>query len=153
MIQTNRRRRLRKVGESTSSLEIISNYRISNPSNKQRSQDANEHFIVYSPTINTMAQDAVPHVSHDPESQTTDTSNEETPLLTESTEHESDHEEEEDVPAPEKKEPSWYIWRISWAIFAALVLAVFIKGWVDSGGDVEVGHHGSMSHNSAQLTL
>jgi hypothetical protein len=37
-----------------------------------------------------------------------------------------------------KKQASWYIWRAFWAIVATLVLAVFIKGWVDAGGDVDV---------------
>jgi uncharacterized membrane protein YraQ (UPF0718 family) len=36
-------------------------------------------------------------------------------------------------------EVSWYLWRIFWAVVGALVLGVFIKGWVDAGGDVEVG--------------
>lgn len=38
----------------------------------------------------------------------------------------------------DKKPTSWYLWRIFWAILAALVLAVFIKGWVDADGDVNV---------------
>ncbi|KAL5092352.1 hypothetical protein Trisim1_001608 [Trichoderma cf. simile WF8] len=36
----------------------------------------------------------------------------------------------------DKKPTSWYLWRIFWVILAALVLAVFIKGWVDADGDV-----------------
>jgi hypothetical protein len=38
----------------------------------------------------------------------------------------------------EKKSARWYLWRIFWVIAAALVLAVFIKGWIDADGDVNV---------------
>ncbi|KAH6608596.1 hypothetical protein Trco_001942 [Trichoderma cornu-damae] len=38
-----------------------------------------------------------------------------------------------------KKSARWYLWRIFWAIVAALVLAVFIRGWIDADGDVSVG--------------
>ncbi|KAH7304310.1 mitochondrial carrier domain-containing protein [Stachybotrys elegans] len=30
----------------------------------------------------------------------------------------------------------WYLWRITWIIIFGLLLAVFIKGWVDAGSDV-----------------
>lgn len=33
---------------------------------------------------------------------------------------------------------SWYLWRIFWAVVAALILAVFIKGWIDAGADGDV---------------
>jgi len=33
---------------------------------------------------------------------------------------------------------SWYFWRIFWFIVAVLIIAVFVKGWVDAGGDVDV---------------
>lgn len=45
-------------------------------------------------------------------------------------------------PSPDHHEPaepaakrtkSWWAWRIFWTIAAALVLAVFIKGWIDAG--------------------
>lgn len=32
---------------------------------------------------------------------------------------------------------SWYVWRAVWTLVAALILFVFIKGWVDAGGDVD----------------
>lgn len=37
-------------------------------------------------------------------------------------------------PPPEKQQRtrSWWAWRIFWAILAAAVLAVFIKGWIDA---------------------
>lgn len=38
----------------------------------------------------------------------------------------------------EKKSARWYLWRAFWVIAAALVLAVFIKGWIDADGDVNV---------------
>jgi len=74
----------------------------------------------------------------DPENQTNIESNEQTPLLDD---HQSDQDPDQDPDqkGPEKKPASWYIWRIFWAIVAAFVLAVFIKGWVDAGGDVDVG--------------
>jgi uncharacterized membrane protein YraQ (UPF0718 family) len=74
----------------------------------------------------------------DPENQTNIASNEQTPLLDD---HQSDQDRDEDPDqkGPEKKRASWYIWRIFWAIVAALILAVFIKGWIDAGGDVDVG--------------
>lgn len=65
------------------------------------------------------------------------TSNEETPLL-------SDHQSEEHPevngpePEPERRKASWYIWRVLWVIVAGLILAAFIKGWIDAGGDVDV---------------
>ena len=48
---------------------------------------------------------------------------------------------EEQEPDPKKPEPtpaSWYLWRIFWVIVGALILAVFIKGWIDAGSDVNV---------------
>ncbi|KAG8733069.1 hypothetical protein FRC11_008904 [Ceratobasidium sp. 423] len=35
-------------------------------------------------------------------------------------------------PPPEPRTKSWYAWRIFWAVFAAVVLGVFIKGWIDA---------------------
>ncbi|KAK7753179.1 hypothetical protein SLS62_004912 [Diatrype stigma] len=37
-------------------------------------------------------------------------------------------------PPPEKRQRtrSWWAWRVFWAILAAAVLAVFIKGWIDA---------------------
>jgi hypothetical protein len=61
-------------------------------------------------------------------------STEQTPLLAEqpqdSARDEADNEAE---PEPTPKRPkSWYAWRIFWAVLAIVILAVFIKGWVDS---------------------
>ncbi|CAF3455399.1 unnamed protein product [Fusarium graminearum] len=36
------------------------------------------------------------------------------------------------APTPEKRTRSWYAWRIFWTILVIVVLAVFIKGWIDS---------------------
>jgi hypothetical protein len=49
---------------------------------------------------------------------------------------------EEDDPAlnPPQKEPSriWqYVWRGFWAVVALLIVAVFVKGWIDAD-DVNV---------------
>ncbi|KAK8867604.1 mitochondrial carrier domain-containing protein [Apiospora arundinis] len=38
--------------------------------------------------------------------------------------------------SPRQRTRSWWFWRILWAVLAALVLAVFIKGWIDAK-DVE----------------
>ncbi|KAI1841540.1 hypothetical protein JX265_013505 [Neoarthrinium moseri] len=35
-------------------------------------------------------------------------------------------------PQQEKRTAKWYLWRAFWVILATLVLALFIKGWVDS---------------------
>ena len=54
---------------------------------------------------------------------------EQTPLLADQhavTEH------AETEPTPEKRPKSWYARRIFWAILAIVILAVFIKGWIDS---------------------
>jgi hypothetical protein len=29
-------------------------------------------------------------------------------------------------------------WRVAWAIFAVLVIALFVKGWIDAGSDTDV---------------
>ena len=66
---------------------------------------------------------------------------EQTPLIrdeqsVEEQEQEQGHDQDQKVPEPRRA--SWYIWRTFWLILAALVLTVFIKGWVDAGGDVDV---------------
>ena len=60
---------------------------------------------------------------------------EDTPLLDE---HLPDQRPDEDLPEQKQRQASWYAWRILWAILAALVLVVFVKGWIDAGGDVDV---------------
>jgi hypothetical protein len=62
-------------------------------------------------------------------------STEQTPLLADqpqdSTRDEADNEAEPE-PTPEKRPKRWYAWRIFWAVLVIIILAVFIKGWVDS---------------------
>jgi uncharacterized membrane protein YraQ (UPF0718 family) len=79
---------------------------------------------------------------------------EQTPLLDD---HQSDQQPDQPVENSKggsEKNASWYIWRIFWAIVAALVLAVFIKGWIDAGGDVDVGDQLMSRHyRTSSLTL
>ena len=56
-------------------------------------------------------------------------SDEQTPLLAD---QHPDTEHPETEPTPEKRPKSWYAWRIFWAVLAIVILAVFIKGWIDS---------------------
>jgi hypothetical protein len=66
------------------------------------------------------------------------TSHEQTSLLED---HQSDYqqsEENENENGYEQNKLGWYIWRIFWTIVAALVLVIYIKGWIDAGGDVDV---------------
>lgn len=66
---------------------------------------------------------------------------EETPLLaSQAEEGRNEHEEAALLEPPQsetRRTKSWWFWRILWTLLAALVLAVFIKGWVDAK-DVEV---------------
>lgn len=66
---------------------------------------------------------------------------EQTPLLaSQAEEGRSEHEEAALLEPPQsesKRTKSWWFWRILWAVLAALLLAVFIKGWVDAK-DVDV---------------
>lgn len=68
--------------------------------------------------------------------------NEQTPLLTEVRPDplpESESPLEEDEIEPKKSSnASWYLWRIFWFVVGVLFLTLFIKGWVDAGGDVDV---------------
>lgn len=77
---------------------------------------------------------------------------EETPLLAAAhDEGRDEHEQAELLEPPQsesKRTRSWWFWRILWTVLGALVLAVFIKGWIDAK-DVDVsfaqltcGHHG-----------
>lgn len=63
---------------------------------------------------------------------------EESPLLREVEPVALAEEQDDDQKDTETRRASWYIWRAFWLILAALVLTVFIKGWVDAGGDVDV---------------
>jgi hypothetical protein len=60
--------------------------------------------------------------------------NEETALL-------DDHQSDQQLDQNENKHrlASFYIWRVLWAIIAALVLGIFIKGWIDGSGYADVG--------------
>lgn len=60
--------------------------------------------------------------------------NEHTPLL------EDPHlDPQSDQSSQKHKRVNRYIWRIFWVIVAALVIGIFVKGWIDAGGDVDVG--------------
>ncbi|RYP47952.1 hypothetical protein DL768_006107 [Monosporascus sp. mg162] len=76
-------------------------------------------------------------------------SNEQTPLLSERRPSREEHEqtpllegqemprdEREQAallePPPEKRTRSWWFRRIFWAVIAAVIMAVFIKGWIDA---------------------
>ena len=81
-------------------------------------------------------------VDGDVENQTSTMADEQTPLLNDRHSGDVDDDqrpvdEEEDV-HEKKKKPSWYLWRIFWAIIVILMLAIFIKGWIDAGSDVNV---------------
>lgn len=67
---------------------------------------------------------------------------EETPLLAAAHDDGRDEHEQDALLEPEpqsesKRTRSWWFWRILWAVLGALVLAVFIKGWIDAK-DVDV---------------
>ena len=81
--------------------------------------------------INIMAvnEDSEIQASTDEQTQT-----EQTPLLGDARSDEQPEQKEK-----EPRKASWYIWRVFWAIIVALVLALFIKGWIDAGSDVNVG--------------
>jgi hypothetical protein len=73
-------------------------------------------------------------VNGDEENQTV--SNEQTPLLND---EQSDDQADQDTEEPKQVgQARWYIWRVFWVVVAALILAVFIKGWIDAGSDVNV---------------
>ncbi|KAF3762695.1 mitochondrial carrier [Cryphonectria parasitica EP155] len=61
---------------------------------------------------------------------------EETPLLASQADEDRDEHQEAALLEPPQNETrrtkSWWFWRILWAVVAALILAVFIKGWVDA---------------------
>lgn len=37
-----------------------------------------------------------------------------------------------------RRSPTWYLWRLFWAIAAVLVITAFATAWIEAGGDVEV---------------
>jgi hypothetical protein len=60
--------------------------------------------------------------------------NEESPLLGPPT---SDEEQPEQKEEQQSRGNVWF-WRIFWLVLAALISAVFIKGWIDAGSDIDV---------------
>lgn len=68
-------------------------------------------------------------------------STEQTPLLASQVEDGRDEHEEAALLEPpqneSKRTKGWWFWRVLWAVLAALLLAVFIKGWIDAE-DVDV---------------
>lgn len=58
--------------------------------------------------------------------------NERAPLLDNQDRRSSDEAAPEEVEAEAKRWP-YYAWKGFWAVLAILVLAAFIKGWVDAG--------------------
>ncbi len=69
----------------------------------------------------------------------TEAINEGTPLLVNINESGEEQVNEEEEEPKQVTTASWYIWRMFWFIVTALVLALFIKGWIDAGSDVNVG--------------
>lgn len=73
-----------------------------------------------------------------------DADTEETPLLAAAHDEGRDEHEQAALLEPQESESkrtrSWWFWRILWTVLGALVLAVFIKGWVDAK-DVDVSAH------------
>lgn len=61
---------------------------------------------------------------------------EETPLLVDP--ELQNNEEEVNAKSGENSNASWYAWRVFWVLVAALVIGVFVKGWIDAGSDVNV---------------
>ncbi|KAK7432983.1 hypothetical protein QQZ08_000454 [Neonectria magnoliae] len=62
---------------------------------------------------------------------------EHTPLLgdqlpPQSEDAQSDAQSEASESTPEKRTRSWYVWRVFWAVLGAIVLGVFVKGWIDA---------------------
>ncbi|KAI6711481.1 hypothetical protein JHW43_005965 [Diplocarpon mali] len=89
-------------------------------------------------------QDAMAVQEEDPEIQTPrDDPSEQTALLGD---HQSGRQSitSENEPKLEGRRVRWWLWRLFWFIVAALVLAVFVKGWVDAGGDVKFDLKGAL---------
>lgn len=84
-----------------------------------------------------------------------DADTEETPLLAAAHDEGRDEHEQAallDPPQDEsKRTKSWWFWRILWTVLGALVLAVFIKGWIDAK-DVDVSTDVSIPDDQALLT-
>lgn len=94
-----------------------------------------------SPPAAAAAETTPPPASRSPKPSDAEAGTETTPLLASRAEEgENQHEEAQLLEPPQseaKRTKSWWFWRILWAVLAILVLAVFIKGWIDAD-DVEV---------------
>lgn len=73
-------------------------------------------------------------MAHEGDAESQTNVHEQTPLLDD--DQQSSQQTVDD--APELKQARYHVWRIFWAIIAVLILAAFIKGWIDAGGDVQV---------------
>ena len=47
----------------------------------------------------------------------------------------------------------WYVWRIFWVIFAIILLVVFIRSWIDAGGEIDVGAWSDLCDLSPPLII
>lgn len=70
----------------------------------------------------------------------------------------SQHEDGEQTPlldtsAEEGRSKSWYAWRIFWAILLAVIIGVFIKGWIDSDETDVISYLTPLSPRFIPLTL
>ncbi|KAL2075874.1 hypothetical protein VTL71DRAFT_817 [Oculimacula yallundae] len=82
-------------------------------------------------------------IGRDPEEQTAvHEQTEQSPLLGDR--QSSQQVDEEDEVEKGGRPASWWIWRGFWFILAVLVLTLFIKGWVDAGGDVDFDLKGAL---------
>jgi hypothetical protein len=54
------------------------------------------------------------------------------------------HQEHEEHQERRTKPLSWYLWRMFWTVVATVCLAVFVKGWIDAGGDVDFDLSGAL---------
>lgn len=64
---------------------------------------------------------------------------EETPLLDD---QQANKQPDQDV--RENGNAGWYAWRIFWAIFAIILLVVFIRSWIDAGGEIDFDLKGAL---------
>jgi hypothetical protein len=65
---------------------------------------------------------------------------EETPLLVDESASSILDSETQDKEAI-KRPLSWYVWTVTWVLGCALILALFVKAWLDADGDVEASRH------------
>jgi hypothetical protein len=76
-------------------------------------------------------------VENAPETESQRRVDEETPLLV-SHDSQSEHADADKKDEPEPKQLAWWLWRGFWTLVALLILGGFIKGWIDTGSDVNV---------------